>query len=59
MTNAEKLTKLLADEGVRWEEGAKRINEEITNLIGDVFISAACISYCGPFTGEFRTTMIE
>jgi hypothetical protein len=28
-------------------------------LVGDVFISAACIAYLGPFTGAFRADLIR
>lgn len=51
MARAEKLVVLLADEGVRWGETVKTISGEIEKLVGNVFISCACISYFGAFTG--------
>lgn len=51
MGRAEKLVVLLADEGVRWAETVKNIQGEIERLVGNVFISCACISYFGAFTG--------
>lgn len=54
LTNAESLTYLLKEEGERWAESIKRFESEIITIVGDVFISAACISYLGPFTGVFR-----
>jgi len=54
LIRAEKLTTLLFEEGKRWVETVAILSEEIKNSIGDVFISTACISYCGPFTGLFR-----
>ena len=54
LERAEKLTYLLEDEGKRWAITVKELEIELTNLVGDVFLSAACISYCGPFTGIFR-----
>lgn len=58
LVSAEKLTVLLYDEGVRWKEQIGTIAEEINNLIGDVFLSAATISYLGPFTGSYREPLI-
>jgi dynein heavy chain len=51
MGRAEKLVVLLADEGVRWEQTVQTISAEIEQLTGNVFISCACISYFGAFTG--------
>jgi len=55
---AEKLTGQLAEEQVSWTERVGVLDEGIIKLIGDVFISAASISYYGPFTGLFRADMI-
>ena len=54
LKNAESLTSLLKDEGERWAESIKKFEEDIITIVGDVFLSAACISYLGPFTGLFR-----
>jgi dynein heavy chain len=51
MGRAEKLVDLLADEGVRWKETVDVISGDITRLVGNVFLSCACISYFGAFTG--------
>ena len=51
MGRAEKLLVLLADEGVRWKETVERMDIEMEKLVGNVFISAGCISYYGAFTG--------
>ena len=59
LQRAEALTSLLADEGKRWIETVKDLEIEIVNLIGDVFISSAQISYCGPFTGQFRNILVQ
>ena len=59
LQRAEKLTVGLADEHVRWQETVATLDEKILNLIGDVFISAACISYYGPFTGTYRSEMVS
>jgi len=40
------------DESVRWKATAEELGERMLLLVGDVFLSAACISYTGAFTGE-------
>ena len=59
MARAEKLVVLLADEGVRWKNTVENIQGEIERLVGNVFISCACISYFGAFTGTFREKLVE
>lgn len=59
MERAEKLVVLLADEGVRWGETVEVISGEIERLVGNVFLSCACISYFGAFTGQYREKLVE
>jgi len=59
MVRASKLVVLLKDEGVRWKENIQTIAEEIERLVGNVFLSCACISYFGPFTGTYRTRLVS
>ena len=59
LERAEKLTKLLGDEGKRWLESVGILNIEIVNLVGDCFLSSGIINYCGPFTGPFRITLLN
>lgn len=54
MGRAEKLVVLLKDEGVRWAQTVEVISDQIEKLVGNVFLSCACISYFGAFTGVFR-----
>ena len=42
----------LAGEQVRWRESVERFDAQILALVGDVLLSAGCISYYGPFTGK-------
>lgn len=51
MARAEKLVVLLKDEGIRWAETVEVMKVQIDELVGNVFLSAACISYYGAFTG--------
>ncbi|VCW69734.1 unnamed protein product [Gulo gulo] len=59
LIRAGKLTAALEDEQVRWEESIQKFNEEISNVIGNVFIAAACVAYYGAFTAQYRKLLIE
>jgi dynein heavy chain len=58
LERAGKLTTGLADEQVRWRASVERYDAQITALVGDALLSAACISYAGPFTGPYRAEMV-
>ncbi|EQC31947.1 hypothetical protein SDRG_10462 [Saprolegnia diclina VS20] len=57
LSRAEKLTVGLADELVRWKASLEVMAADEVNLVGDVFLSAACIAYLGPFDGTFRLSL--
>ena len=59
LVSAEKLTVLLEEEGIRWKEQIENIAQDLLRVIGDVFLSAATISYLGPFTGAYREPVIN
>lgn len=59
LIRAEKLTTLLADEGVRWKEQIEQMKEVLTEVAGDVFLSACTISYLGPFSGAYREPLMS
>jgi len=59
MRRAEKLVVLLKDEGIRWDLTVKDLNVQIEKLVGDVFLSCACISYFGGFSGTYRSSLTE
>nr|XP_019611948.1 PREDICTED: dynein heavy chain 6, axonemal [Rhinolophus sinicus] len=59
LVRAGKLTAALGDEQVRWEESIQKFNEEIPNIIGNVFIAAACVAYYGAFTAQYRQLLVE
>jgi len=59
MSRAEKLVVLLKDEGIRWKETVATLEIEIEELVGNVFLSCACISYFGAFTGVYRKVLTE
>ncbi|CBY22454.1 unnamed protein product [Oikopleura dioica] len=59
LKRAAKLTTALADEQVRWGENVVMYDGLIDNVVGDVFIAAACVSYYGAFTSEYRVRLID
>jgi len=59
ISRASVLTVGLKDEHARWEVAIEKLNESIGHVLGDVFLSAACISYYGPFTGVYRNKLVD
>jgi dynein heavy chain len=59
LERAEKLTSGLSGEHDRWKENITILEEKIRKLVGDVFVSSACISYYGPFTGIYRNILTD
>ena len=43
---------------MRWKETADDLGHQTDLLVGDVFLSAACISYFGAFTGTYRDLLV-
>ncbi|KAF2878695.1 hypothetical protein ILUMI_27474 [Ignelater luminosus] len=58
LVRAGRLNIALGDEQIRWELGVKAFALELSNLIGDVLISAACVAYLGAFTSNYRKELI-
>ncbi|XP_062586857.1 dynein axonemal heavy chain 6-like [Saccostrea cucullata] len=59
LKRAAKLTTALGDEQVRWAETVKDFNKQIGNVVGDVFVSTACVAYYGAFTSNYRHELVE
>jgi dynein heavy chain len=51
---ANRLVNGLGDEKIRWEANVGQMGKDKLNMIGDALISAAFVSYIGPFSSEFR-----
>lgn len=51
---ANRLVGGLADEKIRWETKHKMLGNQKMTMIGDSLVSAAFVSYIGPFSAEFR-----
>ncbi|XP_075260085.1 dynein axonemal heavy chain 6-like isoform X4 [Convolutriloba macropyga] len=59
LKRAGKLTTALADEQIRWKESVETFNEQIGNVVGDVFVAAACVAYYGAFTSVYRIELVD
>ena len=59
MERAQKLMSGLGDEKIRWQEAVVLLNNDITNLVGNIGIAAGAVAYLGPFTAPFRNALIE
>ncbi|KAI8732070.1 dynein heavy chain 6, axonemal isoform X3, partial [Biomphalaria glabrata] len=59
LKRSSKLTTALADEQVRWEESVAIFDVQLKNVVGDVFIAAACVAYYGAFTSTYRQKLVE
>ncbi|KAJ3023365.1 Dynein heavy chain 6, axonemal [Thoreauomyces humboldtii] len=59
LARAGKLTTALADEQIRWAESVERLNQQIDDLVGNIFLSAACVAYFGAFTSTFRAELVR
>ncbi|XP_012946582.1 dynein heavy chain 6, axonemal-like, partial [Aplysia californica] len=58
LKRSSKLTSALADEQVRWEESVAMFTTQLSNVVGDVFIAAACVAYYGAFTSVYREELM-
>ncbi|KAI8925763.1 dynein heavy chain and region D6 of dynein motor-domain-containing protein [Entophlyctis helioformis] len=59
LARASKLTLALADEQIRWTDSVERLNVQIDLLVGNIFLSAACVAYFGAFTSTFRAELVH
>jgi dynein heavy chain len=54
---ANRLVNGLADENVRWNANVGTLGAERVTMIGDALISAAFVSYIGPFSYTYRDNL--
>jgi dynein heavy chain, axonemal len=59
LSRASKLTTALADEQIRWTESVAKLGIQIESLVGNSFLSSACIAYFGAFTSSFRIQLVQ
>ena len=53
------LTESLKEEHIRWQQNVAKLTAQMRNVVGDTFLSSACISYYGPFTGIYRNELVS
>ncbi|KAM3182197.1 hypothetical protein ACTXT7_012865 [Hymenolepis weldensis] len=58
LKRAAKLTTALSSEQEHWRESIEKYEGRLGNVVGDVFIAAACVTYYGAFTMEFRDSLL-
>ncbi|VDK35198.1 unnamed protein product [Taenia asiatica] len=59
LKRAAKLTAALSSEQERWRDSIEAYEVQLSNVVGDVFIAAACVAYYGAFTMEFRESLVS
>lgn len=59
LKRAESLIDGLLSEKTRWQQISNALNESLVQVRGDVLLSSACIAYIGPYTMNYRYTIIE
>ncbi|XP_068082965.1 dynein axonemal heavy chain 1 [Anabrus simplex] len=59
MDRAVRLVTGLADERLRWLVTIDQIGVSVTNVVGDILISAGAIAYLTPFTDSYRRTLLS
>lgn len=59
INTARTLITSLSGEKDRWGKGAQDISDQKRKLVGNVSLSTAFISYCGPFNAEFRSKLAQ
>lgn len=55
----DRLIQGLAGEKLRWEATIDELDIKYENLIGDCLLSAAFMSYCGPFPSDYRLDLVQ
>jgi dynein heavy chain len=59
LERAEKLINGLASTKEGWQERKKKLEEKYINLVGDALMTAAFLSYAGPFPSEYREVFVK
>ncbi|XP_019622649.1 PREDICTED: dynein heavy chain 6, axonemal-like [Branchiostoma belcheri] len=59
LKRAGKLTTALADEQDRWTINVAEFERDLGNVVGNVFVAAACVAYYGAFTNIYRQQLVD
>ncbi len=58
VSRAEKLLSNLQGEKTRWEKSSNDFKEQITNIVGNVLLSGAFLTYIGFFDHLYRKSLM-
>ncbi|KNE63057.1 hypothetical protein AMAG_08223 [Allomyces macrogynus ATCC 38327] len=56
---AGKLISGLSSERVRWSASVEQFDHQLQSIVGDVLLCAGTIAYLGPFTTEYRQSLLK
>ncbi|XP_070984280.1 dynein axonemal heavy chain 6-like [Oncorhynchus clarkii lewisi] len=56
---AASLISALSNEKDRWEKAVCDLDNKLQHIVGDVMVSSAFITYCGPLTADYRKAMVK
>ncbi|XP_046903615.1 dynein axonemal heavy chain 6-like [Hypomesus transpacificus] len=59
LLTAAALISALSKEKNRWEAAVAELNSKLKNVVGDVMMSAAFITYCGPLMADYRKSVVK
>ncbi|XP_064811633.1 dynein axonemal heavy chain 6-like [Oncorhynchus masou masou] len=56
---AASLISAMSNEKDRWEKAVCDLDNKLQHIVGDVMVSSAFITYCGPLTADYRKAMVK
>lgn len=59
LSRAESLINGLLGEKIRWQCVSEALHDSLAQVLGDVLLSSACVTYIGPYTIAYRHAIID
>lgn len=59
LDSANRLVNALGSESERWNNAITQLTLDLEYVLGDVLIASSFVSYVGPFSREYRETIIQ
>lgn len=56
---AAKLSSALGEEQIAWTQQVQDLDEQLTQIVGAILLSAECVTYLGPFNAAYRQRMLH